>query len=200
MRSSFKIVLVAVVAGVVGIAATLLATGPAPLLRSQLGQRVLGWISSSSAPAGHHVAGLGDVVQTMQLADLDGNSTDFPGKYAGKPLLVNVWATWCAPCRREMPELQRFSSEQGANGVQVVGIALDDSSSVHAFLEQVRVDYPILLDSPLRATAGSPDAGFRLGNTRDVLPYSVLISPDGRLLKQRIGPFHPGEVDRWTAL
>ncbi len=94
-----------------------------------------------------------------------------------------------------MPELQRFHSEQAPHGTQVVGIALDDAASVHAFLKQVPVDYPILLDS-----AGPADAGVLLGNPRGVLPYSVLVAADGRLLKQRIGPFDPGEIDDWARM
>ena len=193
MRSWVKVVLAAFAAGLLGIAASLLTTGPAPLLRSELGQRVLSWMPFSSTAAGIRVAGRGDLVQTMKLADLDGKITDFPGKYAGKPLLINLWASWCAPCRKEMPELQRFYREQGANGVQVVGIALDDPDSVRAFLKQVHVGYPILLDTP-----GPADAGVRLGNTRGVLPYSVLVSADGNVMKQRIGPFPPGGIDHWA--
>jgi len=92
-----------------------------------------------------------------------------------------------------MPELQRFAEQQGANGVQVVGIALDDPAAVQAFLERVPVSYPILLDTP-----GPADAGVRLGNPKGVLPYSVLVSDDGRLLKQRIGPFADGEIEHWS--
>jgi hypothetical protein len=75
----------------------------------------------------------------------------------------------------------------------VVGIALDDKASVEAFLRRVPVTYPILLD-----TAGPADSSVRLGNPKGVLPYSVLVSADGRLLKQRIGPFDPGEIDDWA--
>jgi hypothetical protein len=92
-----------------------------------------------------------------------------------------------------MPELQRFAASQGAGGVQVIGIALDDEANVREFLGKVPVSYPIALDAP-----GPADAGVRLGNPRGVLPYSVLLSADGRLLKQRIGPFAHGEIDRWA--
>jgi len=75
----------------------------------------------------------------------------------------------------------------------VVGIALDDEAAVRAFLERVPIRYPVLLDTP-----GPADAGVRLGNPKGVLPYSVLISADGRLLKQRIGPFAAGEIESWA--
>jgi peroxiredoxin len=77
--------------------------------------------------------------------------------------------------------------------VQVVGIALDDADAVRAFVARTGVTYPILID-----TAGPADAGVRLGNPKGVLPYSVLVSADGRLLKQRIGPFEEGEIAGWA--
>ena len=92
-----------------------------------------------------------------------------------------------------MPELQRFATAQGANGVQVVGIALDEVTNVRDFLSKVQVSYPILIDA-----AGPADAGVRLGNPKGVLPYSILVSADGILLKQRIGPFVHGEIDAWA--
>lgn len=196
MRSSTKVVLVALAAGGLGAAASLMTSGPGPLLRSEPGQRLLGAALSASAaapPAGVSVARRGERVATISVRDPDGNRVDIPGRFGGRPLLVNIWASWCAPCLKEMPELQRFATQQGANGVQVVGIALDEAEPVAAFLRRVPVAYPILLDEP-----GPADAGVRLGNPRGVLPYSVLISADGRLLKQRIGPFDPGEIDAWT--
>ena len=196
MRPTTKVVLVAIAAGALGVVATLLTTGPGRLLHTEFGQRALNAALSAKAsapPPGIQVAKRGETLNSMELPDLDGVMTDVPGKYTGRPLLINVWASWCGPCLREMPELQRFSAEQAVNGVQVVGIALDDATSVQAFLQQVRIDYPILLDTP-----GPADAGVRLGNPAGVLPYSVLVSADGRLLKQRIGPFDAGEVDRWA--
>jgi thiol-disulfide isomerase/thioredoxin len=134
------------------------------------------------------------MVPVVNVRDLEGNTVQLPSNFLGRRLLVNVWASWCSPCIKEMPELQRFAMQQPANGVQVVGIALDDADAVASFLKRVAVSYPILLDAP-----GPADAGVRLGNPKGVLPYSVLISADGRLLKQRIGPFADGEIEAWTA-
>jgi len=196
MRSSTRIVLVALAAGTLGVLASLVTGGPGPLLRSELGQRLLGSALSAAAPAppaGVVVATRGDMVPVVNVRDLEGNTVQLPSNFLGRRLLVNVWASWCSPCIKEMPELQRFAMQQPANGVQVVGIALDDADAVASFLKRVAVSYPILLDAP-----GPADAGVRLGNPKGVLPYSVLISADGRLLKQRIGPFEHGEIEAWT--
>jgi thiol-disulfide isomerase/thioredoxin len=191
-----KVLLVALAAGGLGLAASLLTSGPGPLLRSELGQRALNAAMTASAPAppaGVPVAERGRPLPTFALPGLDGRRVTVPGAWTGRPVLLNVWASWCGPCVTEMPELQRFAATQGANGVHVVGIALDDRAAVRAFLQRVPVSYPILLDTP-----GPADAGVRLGNPKGVLPYSVLVSADGTLLKQRIGPFTPGELEDWA--
>ncbi len=108
-------------------------------------------------------------------------------------MLLNVWASWCGPCIKEMPELDRYARAQGDNGTQVVGIALDEAPAVQAFLQRIPVAYPILLDTP-----GPRDAGVRLGNPKGVLPYTVLLDADGRVLKQKVGPFQPGEIEAWA--
>ncbi|MEN1958771.1 hypothetical protein WCE41_00305 [Luteimonas sp. MJ246] len=76
----------------------------------------------------------------------------------------------------------------------MIGIALDDQAAVEEFLERIPVRYPILIDA-----AGPRDSGVQLGNQRGILPYTVLVSADGRLLKQRIGPFVHGELDAWAS-
>ena len=139
------------------------------------------------------VAERGGRIAPLSVQRLGGGQIALPGDFAGRPLLVNVWASWCGPCIEEMPELQRFAASQGPGGVQVLGIALDDEANVRDFLRKVPVSYPIALDAP-----GPADAGVRLGNPKGVLPYSILVSADGTLLKQRIGPFAHGEIDAWA--
>ena len=135
---------------------------------------------------------------TLPLLDLrapDGRPVRLPDAYSGRPLLLNFWASWCGPCVAEMAELQRFSVEQPANGVQVIGIALDDPAAVSAFLKAHPVGYPILLDNP-----GPNDASVPLGDRAGMLPYSVLVAADGRVLRTQLGPFAKGEIDGWARL
>jgi peroxiredoxin len=187
-----NVMIVAFLAATLGAVAGLLVTGPGPLWRSELGQRILRTFGDSGAPTptGLTVAERGDTIPELRLPDLDGRTVALPQDYAGRPMLINVWASWCGPCIEEMPELQRYSETQGERGVQVIGLALDDAESVREFLQRVPVRYPILLDTP-----GPADASVRLGNRRGVLPYSVLIGSDGRILRQRLGPFSSGELD-----
>ena len=194
MRSAL-VVLVAVAAGVLGVIAGLVANGPGPLLGTEVGQRVVNrtYTALTPVPEGVRVPRVGEAVAELALPRLAGGTLALPSAFAGRPLLVNVWASWCGPCIEEMPELQRYAQAQGTQGVQVVGVALDDADAVRAFLHQVPVSYPIAFDAP-----GPRDAGVLLGNPKGALPYTVLIGPDGRILRQKIGPFVHGEVDGWA--
>lgn len=190
-----RIVAAALVAGVLGVVASLWLHGPGPLLGTELGQRALNdaLVATTAVPEGVAVARRGQAIPAIEVATLDGDRLRLPDDYAGRPVLVNLWASWCGPCIEEMPELDRFSRAQGDNGIQVLGIALDDAEAVRAFLQRIPVDYAIALDAP-----GPADAGVRLGNPKGVLPYTALVSADGRLLKQKIGPFAHGEIDGWA--
>ena len=94
--------------------------------------------------------------------------------YAGKTILINFWATWCAPCREEMPMLMELQRRHGENGLQVVGIALDDADSVRSFVQTYGITYPILVGE---ADVFNTSAAY--GNQEGVLPYSVLIDRKG---------------------
>ncbi|WP_449467851.1 TlpA disulfide reductase family protein [Stenotrophomonas humi] len=155
-------------------------------------------MSEASAPARpvQQVAtvGPGDLMPSFSLPDLDGMPVQFPDRFKGKPLLINVWASWCAPCIEEMPELARFAARHADNGPQVVGLALDTPAAVLDFLGNVPVYYPIVIETP-----GPTDASVKLGNTQGLLPYSVLVDAQGRIVKQKLGPFKAGEIEAWVA-
>ncbi|PSM15169.1 TlpA family protein disulfide reductase [Stenotrophomonas maltophilia] len=136
---------------------------------------------------------VGDRLPALSLPDLEGQPLDLRRRFAGRPLLVNVWASWCAPCVEEMPELARFVHVQGEDGVQVLGLALDTPEDVRRFLQQVPVDYPIVIETP-----GPRDASVQLGNAQGLLPYSVLFDAQGRMVKAKLGPFTHGEIERWV--
>jgi thiol-disulfide isomerase/thioredoxin len=80
----------------------------------------------------------------FSLPDLAGNTREF-GEFEGRHRLLNFWATWCAPCRREIPLLKEFQAEQGADGVQIIGIAVDFPEEVARYAESAEFNYPILI-------------------------------------------------------
>lgn len=199
MPSNKLILVVALLAALAGAAASLYfePTIAQRLAGTEPGQRVLGAVLEAKAPsppAGVIVAKRGDIVPTMTLATTDGMQSEIPDAWAGKATLVNLWASWCAPCLKEMPELQAFADEQPANGTQVVGIALDDAASARAMLDRLDISYANLVDAP-----GPADASVRMGNPAGVLPYSVLVSAEGRVLKTKIGPFEDkADIAAWA--
>ena len=190
-----RIVAVAILAGVLGLAASVWFDGN-PFWRTQVGERALHAATNATAPAppaGVTPAGIGDPMPAILLPGLDGDIVDLRTRYAGKRLLINVWASWCGPCIEEMPELDRFAAAQGVEGVQVVGLALDTPEGVRDFTAKIPVRYPIVMDTP-----GPADASVWLGNARGVLPYTVLVNADGRIARQKIGPFTHGEISGWV--
>ncbi len=129
----------------------------------------------------------------LRLPQVDGAQRSL-AEFRGRPLLINYWATWCPPCIKEMPVLDAFATEQGAQGVAVVGIALDERDAVQQFLQRVPVAYPNLIEAP-----GAGDSSVALGNSRNVLPFSVLADAQGQVLAVRAGSFDAAELRRWVA-
>lgn len=112
----------------------------------------------------------------------------------GRTVLVNFWATWCPPCVEEMPMLDAFAQQQSGKGWQVVGLAIDQPSSVRQFLARTPVRYPVGL-----AGLEGTDLVRTLGNTSGGLPFTVLLGPDGTLRQRRIGKLSRADLDAWTA-
>lgn len=103
-------------------------------------------------------------------------------QFKGKLLIVNFWATWCPPCRDEMPELSKLHESLQAKQVVVLGVAIDELSQVKLFSKTSPVSYPLLLaeDEGMMLSAS-------LGNDKGVLPYTVIIDKDGKVVKSYFG-------------
>lgn len=157
------------------------------------GQRAL-LPAEQAPPPGLVEIGLGEPVPALWLTDLhSGAPAQLPP--ATRPRLINYWASWCGPCREEMPVLDAFAAAQGGNGVEVVGIALDTPEAARAFLATTPVAFRLLQED-----ASERDSSVMLGNRRGVLPYSVLVDADGRLRKRHYGAFRDdAELRAWVA-
>ena len=134
--------------------------------------------SGFSAPA-KDVA-VGQLLQA-QLADLDGKK-QMLAQSRGKVLVVNFWATWCAPCKEEIPELNRIQDKYVKNGVQVVGIALDSAVKVRNFVDKLPINYTILIANGDILTINKD-----LGNPAGVVPFTLILDRSGRAVYSHAG-------------
>ncbi|WP_257386092.1 TlpA family protein disulfide reductase [Tahibacter caeni] len=202
-RHTAAIGVLALAAGVAGLVAGSIVTGRgAPrgitdLLSKTSATRWLAeaWIEAArpAGPPGLRIAAKGDPAPALPLLDRAGKTASL-AQWPDRLVVVNFWATWCAPCRKEMPELDRFQQKHAASGVQVVGVAIDGPGEVEAFLRDTPVGYPILL-----ATSPSANPSLPFGNTYGALPFSVLLGRDGRILDTRLGEVSEAVLEGWIA-
>jgi peroxiredoxin len=126
------------------------------------------------------------------LRDLAGKTHSL-ASWRGKVVLLNFWATWCPPCRREIPlfiDLQRRYEKQG---LQIVGISIDNPEAVARYWQEMSINYPLLI-----ADETTYELMAAYGNRQGGLPYSVLIAADGRIAEVKIGAYSREELE--TAL
>jgi thiol-disulfide isomerase/thioredoxin len=112
------------------------------------------------------------------------------GAFAGRILVVNFWASWCGPCREEMPAFSRLHARWSAKGVQFVGLSDEDPSVAARFGQDLAIAYPLWTGD-----AAVMELSRRLGNRLGVLPHTVLIGPSGEVLDQQVGAYSESALD-----
>jgi thiol-disulfide isomerase/thioredoxin len=125
----------------------------------------------------------GDVPRLMaaSLPDMEGKSQAL-AQWQGKVLVVNFWATWCSPCLEEIPQFVRMQEKLGNQGLQFVGIAVDNVAKVREFATKYRMNYPVLIGE-IDAIELARAAGNEFGG----LPFTVVIDRQGRLIGTELG-------------
>jgi len=142
-------------------------------------------VSEPAVPARKAVP---DTLPDITLADRDGKPTKL-SSFAGRPLMVNFWATWCAPCRREIPLLNKISVERKTQNAAIVGIAVDFREDVLKFLQETPLNYPLLIGEEDGLAAAE---AFGMGMA---FPFSVFVDSQNRILTVKIGELHEDEAN-----
>jgi len=154
------------------------------------GAAVAGWAwwRSSAAPSPNAAAE--QAFWALQLQTPEGAPLALQ-QFAGKPLLVNFWATWCPPCVRELPLLSRFAQEQPQ--VQLLGLAVDQAAPVQKFLARQPLAFPVAM-----AGAGGSTLTRTLGNVTGGLPFSILFDTRGNVKQRKIGELSSADLQQWA--
>src|ERR1700754_1856508 len=161
--------------------------------------------AAGGAAVSHWMFGGGTLTEVAQAAPTNGanpvdqlwsaavtNVADKPQSLAllkGHPLVINFWASWCGPCVEEMPSLSQLHREYAKKGVEFVGLGVDSDKNVKAFLQKVRVDYPIYVIG-----FGCADLARAFGNNACALPYTVVIDAKGVVRSTKLGQIQPNEL------
>lgn len=109
-------------------------------------------------------------------------------QWQGKVVVVNFWATWCVPCRKEMPDFIRAQNAYGAKGLQIVGIAVDNADKVQQFAKELDLNYPALIGG-----YEAMDLSRTLGNKLVALPFTLILDRQGKVAYTHLGPVEPDQ-------
>lgn len=122
-----------------------------------------------------------EVLLGLSLPDLE-NKIQRLSQWRGKVMVVNLWATWCAPCREEIPMFVKMQQKYGAQGLQFVGISIDQADKTAEFSRNFGINYPSLI-----GTFDTVEISHQAGNTRRVLPFTIIFDRKGRIVATKLG-------------
>jgi thiol-disulfide isomerase/thioredoxin len=145
--------------------------------------------SPAPAPTPGPTRPLAETIPTFQLADREGQMRSLQD-WQGKALIVNFWATWCAPCRREIPLLQRIARERATDGFEVIGIAVDYRDKVLAYADEMQIEYPLLIGEQ-----DALDAAAAFGVEAIGFPFTIFTDQQGRVVFAQMGELHEAEAE-----
>jgi len=168
---------------IVAIAASAMAAGAAFYLSRQQPPPPIA-AAVPEAPAAQLVATL----PSFRLADRDGQLKSLQD-WPDQALIVNFWATWCAPCRREIPLLQQLQRDHGPEGFQVIGVAVDFRDKVLAYADEMQIEYPLLIGEQ-----EALDAAAAFGVEAVGFPFTVFSDRQGRIVTAHMGELTAGQA------
>ena len=117
----------------------------------------------------------------LRFPDVQGNAQPL-SQWRGHIVVLNFWASWCAPCRKEIPDFVALRTQFQPKGVEFVGIAIDNSANVAQFLQRLPVNYPILIGE-----GAAHNLARQLGNPGGALPYTIVLDRDGHIVLSHLG-------------
>jgi thiol-disulfide isomerase/thioredoxin len=140
----------------------------------------LGWDDEHTAAAA--------ALMAVELPDAAGQVQRLD-QWRGRVLVVNFWATWCVPCREEMPQFIRAQATDGDKGLQFVGIAVDSADKVQKFTKDIGLNYPTLVGG-----LGAIELSRDLGNKLMALPFTIVLDRAGRVVHTQLGQLKPEKL------
>lgn len=143
----------------------------------------------AAAPAESQQAAIPEVRPIFSLQDRDGKMRSIT-EWDGKSLVINFWATWCAPCRREIPFLRKLHAARASQNIEIIGIAIDFRENVLEYVKEVEIDYPLLIGEQDGLDAA---AAFGLGSMG--FPFTVFTDDQGRVVTAYLGELHQPQAD-----
>lgn len=156
------------------------------VLGAVMGNYAIKLLRQPPAPSVATQSLIGSAMPQFSMLGLDSVREDI-NQWQGKVRVINFWATWCPPCKREIPDLIELQTSYGNQGLQIIGIALDNRAAVSEYVEESGINYPILLGDE------AVEVAEKLGNDMGILPYTVIVDQLGNIVYVRYG-----EVQRNT--